>query len=129
MCDCIRLQIADDNGSADLYLQTSGQINGTNYWTFEYNGTTLYISRIGSNPGDCFIVTDYVPGSGSGTIYTRHCPPVDICTKAVMSPNAPSNDPLNMWNFIADVFCLRDIVNVSEYHRTCTDVFKRDREA
>ena len=93
MCDCIRILIADDNGSADLFLQTSGQINGTNYWTFEYNGTTLYIFRIGPNPGDCFLLQDFLPG-GTGTNFSRHCPPVDICTKSPMSPDAPSNNPV-----------------------------------
>ncbi len=126
MCDCININIADDNGTASLDLQTSGQINGTNYWTFEYNGTTLYISRIGPNPGDCFLLTDFLPG-GTGTTYTRHCPSVDICTKAPMSPNTGSNDPVTMWNFINNGGPFLNVTQFETEATACPICDKQDR--
>lgn len=97
MCDCIRLQINGDNGYSDFTLETAGQYNGQNYWTFTYSGFTYFIYFLGGG-GNCWLVGDAL---GTGNILTRHCPTSgNICSKAPMSPDTPSNDPVTMWNFI-----------------------------
>jgi len=97
MCDCIRVKINGDSGFQEYNLETAGQFNGENYWTFTYGGFTFFICYLGGG-GTCWVLTQ---ASLTGFIVTRHCPPSgNICTKAPMSPDTPSNDPLTMWNFI-----------------------------
>lgn len=122
MCDCISVKINGDNGFQVVSLQTAGQYNGENYWTFTYSGFTFFIYFFS---GTCWFVSETLGGAA----LSRHCPTSgNICTKAPMSPNTASNDPVSMWNFItAPVPPFGNLTQFETEATTCPTCDQEDR--
>lgn len=102
MCDCIKVSIDADEGPETFNLESSGTLNGKNYWEFTYGGVDFAIYWTG---GSCWVLAYGTSGSGSSLI-SRYCPSSgDLCgtgSPVVMSVDTASNDTLLRWNWFGN---------------------------
>lgn len=77
MCDCLKITFQDTENSlpaVTIQMQTIGTLNGYNYWTFDYYGTTYYVWHDASDNWYISEILGSAPYTNSIKTNTEPCP-------------------------------------------------------